>query len=369
MMDLTDLPGSSRPDGRARRQRRRVRRRRTAVVVLVALLLLGGGTWAAWGTLGPLVASVTESNDFEGAGSGQVDVTVASGDTGRAIGATLAAAGVVKSQKAFVSAATAQPDMSGIQPGTYRLKKQMSGAAAVSLLLDPASRITTKLTVPEGLRAAQVLDRIAEETQISRADLDAALKDPAALGLPAAANGSVEGYLFPATWDVNPDETAAQLLSQMVARTNQALSDLGVAPGAVHDVVVKASIAQKEARTPEDMAKVVTVLDNRLAADRPLQLDSTVSYAVNGSTVTTTDAERATDSPYNTYLHPGLPAGPISNPGEEALRAAISPEPGPWLYFVTVNLETGETRFATTDAEHAANVQLFRQYLKEHPQG
>ena len=369
MMDLTDLPGSSRPDGQGNRQRRRVRRRRTAVVVLAALLLLGGGTWAAWGTLGPLVASVTESDDFEGAGTGQVDVRVASGDTGRAIGRTLAAAGVVKSPNAFVKAATAQPDTAGIQPGTYRLKEQMSGAAAVALLLDPASRVTTKLTVPEGLRATQVLDRIAEQTPITRADLDAALKDPAALGLPAAANGNVEGYLFPATWDVNPDETAAQLLSGMVARTNQALADLGVAPEAVHDVVVKASIAQKEARTPEDMAKVVTVLDNRLGADRPLQLDSTVSYAVNGSTVTTTQAERATDSPYNTYLHPGLPAGPISNPGEDALRAAIEPAPGPWLYFVTVNLETGETRFATTDAEHAANVELFRQYLREHPQG
>ncbi|NAZ81706.1 endolytic transglycosylase MltG [Kineococcus sp. R8] len=368
-MDLTDLPGSSRPDGHGRRQRRRVRRRRTLVVVLVALALLGGGTWAAWGTLGPLVASVTASDDYEGAGTGQVDVRVAAGDTGTRIGATLAAAGVVKSQSAFVKAATAQPDTAGIQPGTYRLKKEMSGAAAVALLLDPAARITTKLTIPEGLRATQVLDRIAEQTPITRADLDAALQDPAALGLPPAANGAVEGYLFPATWDVNPDETAVQLLSSMVARTNQALAELGVPADAVHDVVVKASIAQKEARTPEDMAKVVTVLDNRLAADRPLQLDSTVSYAVNGSTVTTTEAERATDSPYNTYRNPGLPVGPISNPGEDALRAAINPEPGPWLYFVTVNLATGETRFATTDAEHAANVQLFRQYLRENPQG
>ncbi|NAZ87015.1 endolytic transglycosylase MltG [Kineococcus sp. T90] len=361
MMDLMDLPGT-----RERRPRRR--RGRVLVVLLLALALVGGGTWAAWGALSPVVARLTDSGDFEGAGAGTVDVKVESGDSGRAIGRTLQGAGVVKTTDAFVSAASAQPGMAGIQPGTYRLRKEMSAASAVSLLLDPASKVTTRLTVPEGLRVSQVLALVGEQTPIAAEELEAALRDPAALGLPASAGGNPEGYLFPATYDVDPDETAVELLRAMVERTAQALRELGVPPEREHEVLVAASIAQKEARTPEDMAKVTQVLANRIADGMNLQLDSTVSYGTGGTTVTTTAEQRATDTPWNTYLHPGLPAGPISNPGEDALRAAVHPEPGPWVYFVTVDLATGETRFATTGAEHAANVELFRRYLREHPE-
>lgn len=364
MMDLMDLPGTQ---SNGSRRRRRTLHRRMLVVVLVALLAIGAGAWAAWGTLGPVVSSLRESDDYAGAGTGAVDIKVSQGDTGRAIGRTLADAGVVKSSSAFVSAAQAQPGMSGIQPGTYRLKQEMSSAAAVALLLDPASKITTKLTVPEGLRAAQVLTLISQQTPISAQDVSAAAANPVALGLPAAANGNLEGYLFPATYDVNPDETATELLTAMVQRSTQVLTDLGVSPEAMHDVVVTASIAQKEARTPEDMAKVTRVLQNRIAKGMKLQLDSTVSYAVNSATVATTREQRATDSPYNTYAHPGLPVGPIGNPGEDALRAALNPTPGTWLYFVTVNLETGETRFETTDAEFQADVALWQAYLRDHP--
>ncbi|WP_432498465.1 endolytic transglycosylase MltG [Kineococcus auxinigenes] len=360
-MDLMDLPGTR--EGRPRR-----RRGRAVVVLLVALALVAGGTWAAWGALEPVVSRLTASDDYEGAGTGSVDVKVESGDSGTAIGRTLREAGVVKTTEAFVSAAAANPGMASIQPGTYRLREQMSAAAAVSLLLDPAAKITTRLTVPEGLRVRQVVALIGEQTPISTQDVEAALADPAAIGLPASAGGNPEGYLFPATYEVDPDESAVELLSSMVERTKQALAELGVPAEREHEVVVMASIAQKEARTPEDMAKVTRVLLNRIEDGMKLQLDSTVSYGTDGTTVTTTAEQRATDTPWNTYMHPGLPAGPISNPGEAALRAAVNPEPGPWMFFVTVDLATGETRFATTGAEHAANVELFRQYLREHPE-
>ena len=366
MMDLMDLPGTHSGDPR---RRRGLRRRRALVAIVAALAVIGGGTWAAWGTLGPVVARFTESDDWEGSGTGSVDVRIVAGDSGRAIGRTLADAGVVKTSSAFVDASRTQPKMAGIQPGTYRLKEHMSATAAVALLLDPAAKVTTRLTVPEGLTVKQVLALVEKTTGIPGADLEKALADPAALGLPAAANGNAEGYLFPATYAVNPGESAADVLKAMVTQANTVLASLGVPPERVHDVVVEASIAQKEARSAEDMAKVSRVLDNRIAIGMPLQLDSTVSYAVGATgKVTTTAAQRATDSPYNTYLHPGLPAGPISNPGEDALRAAEQPADGPWLYFVTVNLETGETRFATTGAEHDANVKLFQQYLREHPE-
>jgi UPF0755 protein len=132
-------------------------------------------------------------------------------------------------------------------------------------------------------------------------------------------------------------------------------------------VVTLASLVQAEAATPEDMGKVAQVLDNRLASGMPLQLDSTVNYANGNGGVTTTAEDRANTSPYNTYAHPGLPPGAIGNPGEEALRAVLNPTPGPWIYFVTVNPDTGETRFAVTAEEHAQNVALFRQWLAENP--
>ena len=365
MMDLMDLPGSpaTAPGG----GRRRGGRRRAAVALLAALVVIVLGAWAAWGTLGPVVGRLTASDDYEGAGTGTVDVRVAEGDTGQAIGRTLQGADVVKTAKAFVRAAQAEPRSAGIQPGTYRLRKQMSGAAAVALLLDPASRQTTRVVVPEGLRAAQVLDLLAEQTPIPRDQLEAATRDPA-LGLPPAAAGSVEGFLFPATYEVEPAATALQVLQQMVQRSQAALQQLQVPAERQREVVIAASIAEKEARTPEDMARVTQVLANRIAAGQPLQLDSTVSYASGRDSITTTPQERASDSPYNTYRVQGLPAGPISNPGEAALRAALQPEPGPWMFFVTVNPETGETRFATTKAEHDANVEVFRAWLREHPQ-
>ncbi|WP_432546183.1 endolytic transglycosylase MltG [Kineococcus sp. SYSU DK004] len=367
-MDLTDLPGSQQPDAAGRR-RRRVRRRRTAVAVVVSLAVLGGGTAAAWSTLEPVVSGFLESDDFEGEGTGEVDVRVMAGDSGTAIGRTLQEAGVVKTTTAFVSAASAQPDMATIQPGTYRLREGMSAASAVALLLDPASRVTTRLTVPEGRTAAQVLDLISSETPIDRAQLDAALADPAALGLPASAQGNVEGYLFPATYEVNPDETAAELLGQMVGQTVRVLAELGVPAEREREVVTTASIVEREVQTPQDMSRAARVIANRLADGMPLQMDSTVAYANRDWATTTTTAEqRAIDSPYNTYRYPGLPAGPISNPGADALRAALDPEPGPWLFFVTVNLDTGETRFAATEQEHFANVELFRAWLRENPE-
>jgi UPF0755 protein len=117
------------------------------------------------------------------------------------------------------------------------------------------------------------------------------------------------------------------------------------------------------------MGKVARVIENRLADGMALQLDTTVNYANNKGGLTTTEADRQNPSPYNTYLHPGLPPGAISNPGEDALRAVLNPTPGDWRFFVVVDPDTGDTRFAATKAEHDQNVQLFRQWLAENPEG
>jgi UPF0755 protein len=134
-------------------------------------------------------------------------------------------------------------------------------------------------------------------------------------------------------------------------------------------VLTKASIVQAEAASPEDMAMVARVLENRLADGMPLQLDTTVNYANGKSGITTTPQDRANPSPYNTYVHPGLPPGAIGNPGEQAIEAVLAPTPGDWRFFVVIDPDTGETRFARTAEEHQQNVLLFQQWLREQPGG
>jgi UPF0755 protein len=161
------------------------------------------------------------------------------------------------------------------------------------------------------------------------------------------------------------------MLTAMVARAQKAMQEVGVPtdPAQRHDVLTKASIVQAEAGSTSDMGKIARVLENRLADGTPLQLDTTVNYANGKTGVTTSASDRANPSPYNTYMHAGLPPGPISSPGEDALRAVLAPTPGDWRYFVVVDPDTGETLFAKTGEEHQANVKKFQQWLRANPQG
>ena len=378
-LSLTDLPGASptppaaggsqrRRSTSAQRRRRRGRRRlRALVVVVLALVVIAVAVRVAVGPITGLVAQVTESDDFPGPGSGTVEVTVASGDSGADIASTLASAGVVKTAGAFSGAASVDPRAATIVPGTYVLRERMSAKGALALLLDPASLRSLSFTVPEGMTAAQALQRAADATRLPLEAFQAAATDPD-VGLPPGAQGRLEGWLFPATYDFPLDVTAPQVVAKMVARTAQSLDTAGVPEDQRETVLTKASLIQAEAGPSDDMAKVSRVIDNRIASGQNLQFDTTVNYA-NGTTgLTTTDADRANPSPYNTYLNPGLPPGPISNPGDEAIEAALAPAEGPWLYFVVVNPDTGETRFSTTFAEHQANVKEFQAWLRANPQ-
>jgi UPF0755 protein len=245
----------------------------------------------------------------------------------------------------------------------------MSGKAALDLLLQPSSRLVSRVTVPEGKTVKQTLALVSQRTGVPLAQLQAVAAKPSELGLPSYARGSLEGFLYPATYDFEPGTTPTQMLSQMVQRGVQTLDQLQIPAAARLEVVTKASIVQAESGSAADMPKVARVLDNRLAKGMLLQLDTTVNYATGKTGLTTTPQDRQNPSPYNTYLHPGLPPGPISNPGEDALRAVLTPAQGNWLYFVVVNPDTGETRFAATAEEHAHNVALFQQWLRAHPGG
>lgn len=352
-------------------QRRRRRRGRRSLVLLVAVVLVVGGALGAVFALRPIVSQLTAPDDYTGPGTGSVSVTIADGASGRTIGRTLEQAGVVKSVKAFVEAASKNPKSGSIQPGQYTLREKMSAAAAVTMLLDPRARSAERVTIREGLRATEIVQALAKATGVPATDYDAALKDPESLGIPASAKGKVEGWLFPDTYEFGTQLTAQQQLSRMVAHTHDVLDGLGVPAAEAQRVLTIASLVEAEAASPTDFAKVARVIDNRLANQlhngSRLQLDSTVSYAVGKRTITTTAAERNVDSPYNTYRYGGLPAGPINNPGRAAIQAALKPAAGPWLYFVTVDPSTGETKFATTSAEHQRNVAEFQAWCRNNP--
>lgn len=346
------------------RKRRRGLSGCLAVVVALAVLAAGGFFLVSKG-LDWVGDQFGSAEDYPGPGSGSVTFEVEQGDTAAAIGRNLKAAGVVASVDAFIDVAAAEPRSSKIQPGSYEMKEEMAAADALALLIDPANLVKNTVTIPEGLRVVDIVDRLAEETDFSKEDFERVLDRPKKLGLPAYAGDDPEGYLFPATYELGPDDTAKSILKAMVKRFKQAANDsdlearaaeLGYEP---EEVVTIASLIQVESPV-RYMPKVSRVIYNRLEIQGEtnylLQLDATVNFAHGGNLgATTTEEERQIDSPYNTYVVPGLPPGPISAPGMDALEAALDPVDGSWFYYVTVNLRTGRTLFADTLDEHNVN--------------
>ncbi|XVX21798.1 endolytic transglycosylase MltG [Actinomycetota bacterium] len=362
--------------GRARRPRRDRQGPsllRRLLVLGLAACLIGGGVFLGYSMVRPVIDKMTASKDFSGPGTGSVSFKVNEGESGGAIAGRLTEAGVIKSSEAFVKAAAANPKQANaIQPGTYTLKKEMKAADAIAILADPKQRSVSRVTIPEGLWASEIYPRLAKATKRPVADYTKAAKDADALGLPESAKGNVEGYLFPSTYEFEPSMTAAAQLKAMVDKSKAVLKESGLPEKDWERAVIIASLVESEARGEADRPKVARVIVNREQNKGApnyglLQFDSTVNYATQRRGVTTTDAERKADNPYNTYKRPGLPAGPISNPGEKSLKAGANPADGPWLYFVTVNPETGETKFATSDAEHQRNVREFQSWCQAHP--
>ncbi|MET9254140.1 endolytic transglycosylase MltG [Streptomyces sp. NPDC003717] len=237
-------------------------------------------------------------------------------------------------------------------------------AVAVPLLTmgdDEPSR-PTSLVIPEGRRAVQVYEAVDKALALPPGTTKKSLAR-ADLKLPNDAEGNPEGYLFPATYPLGDKPTPEGLLAAMVDTANRRFNGAPTAAGAqrnalnVYQAVTIASIVQAEAAGQEDMGKVARVVFNRLERGMPLQMDSTINYALNRSTLATTAKDTRIDSPYNSYQRMGLPPTPIDNPGEQAMRAAIDPTPGDWLYFVTV--KPGDTRFTADYAEHQRNVAEF----------
>ncbi len=361
MSDQDVQPDGAPGDVSAPAESRRPRRLRLSgcLPVLLVLAVLGGvGYVGVVKGQEAVTKFFADAEDYAGPGSGRVSFEVEQGDSVSAIGRNLKQQDVVASVEAFLAAAEGSDRADGIQVGFYGLKKKMSAQEALEVLIDPENLVSTTVTVPEGLRVVDVVDILAAKTDVPRGAFEKVLADPEALGLPESAGGDPEGYLFPSTYDYGPDATAQSILGSMVERWQQAAADADLEQAAadlgytVHELMTVASLVQAEGRG-DDMPKVARVIYNRLEIDpNPsagfLQVDAAVNFALGREPIarlTTEEIDSVSDSPYNTYTQKGLPPGPIEAPGDDAIQAAAEPAEGPWFFYVTVNLATGETKF------------------------
>jgi len=346
-------------------------------MAFVLLAALGGGVYFGYNK----VKGFFTAADYDGAGGDPVQITIEKNASLTAIGNTLVDADVIKGTKAFVNAADAEPKSKNIQSGTYKMRKQMSAKNAVALLLDPKSRVTSGVTIPEGKTILQTYDILAKATKIPVADFMKAAKNPEDLGVAPfwfnrrdgkPARRSIEGFLFPDTYEFDPKLDAKGILSVMVAKFNATVEDLGLVDTVQQNLsispfeaLIVASLAQAEAGVPKDLPKIARVAYNRAYVQKPampLQFDVTANYWLQlkgGEAKHSGELTRAElndpKNPYNSVTKSGLTPGPIDSPGKAALQAAMTPATGPWLFFVAVDKD-GNSAFAVTDAEHEKNI-------------
>jgi len=352
---------SPRGGGRPPREPKPKKRRRFGwlIVLLAFVVVIGGTVYYGWTNYEPQIRKVLGielPNDYEGAGEGdEVVVVIQSGDIGEDVAHTLVEDEVIMTFDAFYSLLL--KDDVQFQPGNYSLKKHMSAASALTALQDPKNKITQRVTIPEGTTLPSALELLAAATELPVEDFQAAAADYTQFGVPKKAP-SLEGYLFPATYPLDPGLSAKQVLQVLVNEMFKRLDAAGVAEKDRHTVLTKAALVQREAGSnPDDFYKVARVFQNRLDTKGwKLQSDASVAYGTgNLHTVWTTAAERADASnKYNTYANAGLPIGPIGLPGELAIDSVLHPAKGDWFFFVPINLRTGETVFSKTATEHEA---------------
>lgn len=329
------------------------------VLAIVGVLAAGGAyVWTTYETQIRAVMGWEEPKDYEaGEATGEALVTIVTGDTGSTISQTLYDQGVTKTPTAFYDHLIATAQDPPFQPGVYALQQRMTSEAALTRILDPDSRRQNAAQIREGLTLDQTLDILAQGTTLPLEDFEAAVADPAAYGVPAS---SLEGWLFPATYQFDPGLSATDIIRTLVNRTVESLDSAGVPTERREEILTTASIIQREARLEADFYKVSRVIANRLADGMRLQMDSTAQYgygSMHNGTASSSAEALEDDNPWNTYLRDGLPAGPIANPGDVAIDAAMHPADGPWLYFVTWNMDTGETIFSETYEQHQAGIE------------
>ncbi|MFB7716489.1 MULTISPECIES: endolytic transglycosylase MltG [unclassified Nocardia] len=386
-------PRRSRAASRKAAERKRRRRNLIVIGTVFVVLFVGAAGFATW----KFMNRFTAAEDYAGDPGPLAVVQVKPGDTATQIADTMFAKGVVASSAAFYEAAVRNDNMSSVQPGYYAIASHSRAAEAVVALVGKNSRVGNVVIsegrqlhdstdVSTGARKDGIYRKIADASCVGTGSaakcvtydqLEAAggSADPSLLGVPSWAMDRVrqvpdrsrqlEGLIAAGTLDFDPSGSPEQILKQLVTTSaatyeSTGIMNSGAANGlSPYDTLIGASLVEREA-LPQDMSKVARVIVNRLKADQKLEFDSTVNYALPATEVATTDADRNKKTPWNTYAMAGLPATPISAPSVDAMRAMEKPEPGNWLYFVTVDKQ-GTTLFTDSYSEHLRNIEKARQ--------
>ena len=322
---------------------------RVASALLVAFLLtLGVREVRGLGSSAP---------DFSCSQSSPTEVTiqVKSGETGSSIARQLFSKGVTKSSQAFFRVAVSDPKAAQIAPGAHRLNKEICANEALNQLLD-SKRLTGLVNIVEGAWISEVLPQM-YKAGFSTKEVSDALRG---VEKPEGFT-SLEGLLFPAQYSFAQGTSAQTAITSMMRNSQRAMKEAGFFSSdlkfSAQQLLIIASLIQAEGKL-QDFRKISQVIQNRLKIGMPLQFDSTVHYIkkLRGNIFLSTQSTLIS-SPYNTYKRYGLPPGPINNPGLSAMRAAMNPKPGNWIYFITV---------APSDTRFTANLDEFNNWKVEY---
>lgn len=340
---------------------------RMVVSVVVAVILLIGGT--GWWVIHQLNPSGTPG--------ATVNFTVNDGDTLSSVAGRLEDQKVIKSASIFRWYASTKGGID-LTPGYYTLHVGENAGAVIKTLSTPPAQTFISVTFPEGMTVAQMADRLSSKlTFMSPTDFLAAATDGSIRSELQAKNiNTLEGLLFPDTYQVSGDGSESRVVSTMASMMERVARQVDLVAGAKlrgyspYQILIIASLIEREAKVPADRPKIAQVIYNRLAAKMPLEIDAAVKYGQDPA-MSWTDM-KATDTPYNTYINKGLPPTPIANPGRASIQAALAPSGVPpktdeacvgltagvkcqYLFYVLANAEGGHA-FATTYEQHLANV-------------
>ncbi|MET1152763.1 endolytic transglycosylase MltG [Arthrobacter sp.] len=355
------------------RTKKRARRRRNTIM-LVVFAVFAAGLVGVVLFLQNLLGMGGGPEDYPGPGEGQVTFTVQQGAGPLVIAESLVEQDIISNSETFLGELASQADGREVQPGDYQMQHKLPAAEAAAILLEDVGEKVSYAAINRTWREDEVFAALSEGTQIPASDFAELAKNPQQFGLPESAR-NLEGYLFPGEYRWPLGTSAKDILTELVGNTVDRLTKDGISdPQEQFRVLTIASIIEAEAGEA-DYATVAGAIQNRLKPDNTetnglIQSDATVTYGLGRKGYDITPEEKADKSnPYNTYAHTGLPAGPINSPGGPAIDAAANPADVPYYYWVTVNLDTGETKFAETLEQHNAYTKEYLQWCSTQKEG
>ena len=341
--------------------------RTVAIVVVASVLFLGSLGWWAVGVLNP-----------SGEPGVAVNFTVNDGDTISSVASRLHSAGIISNATIFRWYVSTKGTIA-LTPGYYALKPKDNAGSIIEALSTPPAQTFISVTFPEGMTVAQMAQRLSEKmTFMKPEDFMAAVNSTdTASELRPKSQTSLEGLLFPDTYQISGDDTESRVVARLVSMMERVSRQVELTAGAKargfspYEILIIASLIEREAKVATDRSKIAQVVYNRLSKKMKLEIDASVKYGQDPS-MTWTEM-KATDTPYNTYINAGLPPTPIANPGKASIQAALAPFGAPptsdpactglpagvkceYLYYVLAD-EAGGHVFATTYEQHLLNVE------------